>query len=118
MQHSVRTATVLLSLCLAFFSDAVASPPPANKFNDDWTGLFLAVTKSFGARTYYVGSDDHWSYFETKFEDSLFTPTYRRVEASRMHLPRTFPLWQGKPYRIELKNFAGYDNPQRQPGGA
>ncbi len=109
----MRTHTSnLSSLCVVFFlACCAAAPPPASDFRDDWLGLFRAVTRSSGVRTYYLGSDAHWAYFETKFEDSLVTPKYRKVEASRMHLPRTFPLGQGKPYRIELSNFAGYEVP-------
>jgi hypothetical protein len=103
-------ASNMSSLCVVFFlACCAAAPPPASDFRDDWLGLFRAVTRSSGARTYYVGSDAHWVYLETKFEDSLVAPTYRKVEASRMHLPRTYPLGQGKPYRIEVSNFAGYE---------
>ena len=103
-------ASNLSSLCMMLFLACRAgAPPPASDFRDGWLGLFRAVTRSSGARTYYVGSDAHGAYFETKFEDSLVVPTYRKVEASRMHLPRTFPLGQGKPHRIEVSNFAGYE---------
>ena len=101
------TAVLLLS---AAWTTAYAARPTPSDFRDDWTGLFLAVTKSFGIPTYYVGSDKRWAYFETKFEQSLFTPTYRKVAESRMRLPRIFPLWQGKAYRIRLTNFAGYEH--------
>jgi hypothetical protein len=89
----MRTRNVLPSLCVALcLVCCTVTHARASSFREDWLGLFLAVTKSFGARTYYVGSDDQWAYFETQFEDSLVTPMYRKVAASRMHLPRTFPL--------------------------
>jgi len=105
-----RSTLIFCSLCVTFLlTSCTTAPPPASNFRDDWVGLFLAVTKSFGTRTYYVGSDVHWAYFETPSEDSLFTPTYRKVEASRLHIARPFPLDQGKPYRIELRDFVGYE---------
>jgi hypothetical protein len=118
MRHPART-TALITLCVLLLSACrTPAPPPASSFTADWSGLFLAVTKSFGTRTYYVGSDNQWAYFETQFEDSLVTPTYRKVETSRMHLPQTFPLGQGKPYRIYLTNFVGYENAGGQGNGA
>jgi hypothetical protein len=96
------------------FACHTPTPPPTSQFRDDPTGLFLAVTKSFGTRTYYIGSDDKWSYFRTKFEESLLTPTYRKVETSSMTLRRTFPFLQGKPYQIHLADF-GYDQGQHHP---
>ena len=100
---------LLILLCgMFFFGCHTPTPPPTSQFRDDQTGLFLAVTKSFGVRTYYIGSDDKWSYFRTKFEESLFTPTYRKVETSRMSLRRTFPFRQGTPYRVDLAEF-GYE---------
>jgi hypothetical protein len=78
---------------------------PASQFRDDWKGLFLAVTKGFGARTYYVGSDETWSYFQTRFENSIITPTYRKVMTSQMRLRRTFPFRQSEPYLVELSDF-------------
>jgi hypothetical protein len=82
-----------------------STPPPAGQYGDDWTGLFLAVTKSFGARTYYTGSDDSWSYFQTDFEKSILTPTCRKVRTSSMKLRRTFPIGQGARYVVELSDF-------------
>jgi len=79
--------------------------PRGAQYTDDWKGLFLAVTKSFGARTYYVGSDDVWSYFQTNFEKSIFTPTYRKVRTSSMKLRRTFPIAQGARYLVEVSDF-------------
>jgi len=96
-------------LCgLLLFACRTPAAPPTSQFSDDWTGLFLTVTKSFGVRTYYIGSDDKWSYFQTRFEKSLVTPTYRKVETSRMSLRRTFAFREGAPYRIELTDF-GHD---------
>jgi hypothetical protein len=111
MRHPIRNITlaVLVLLCVVFFfACRTPTPPPTSQFTNDWTGLFLAVTKSFGKRTYYIGSDERWTYFQTKGEE-LFTPTYRKVEATRMSLPRTFPFAQGTPYLIQLTNFVGYE---------
>ena len=77
-------------------------PPLTSQFSNDWTGIMLSVTKSFGiTRTYYVGSDNKWSYFKTMGEQGLFTPMYRKCRTSQMKLRRTFPFHQGKGYRIE-----------------
>jgi hypothetical protein len=99
----IRGSIVICAIL--FFGCCTPTPAPTGQFRDDWVGLFLAVTKSFGTRTYYIGSDDKWSYFETKFEESLFTPTHRKVETSHMRLRRTFPFRQGTPYRVELTDF-------------
>ena len=56
------------------------------------------------ARTYYLGSDDKWSYFKTTGEP-VSKPIYRKVETSSMKLPYTFPFGQGKPYQIQLSDF-------------
>lgn len=55
--------------------------------------------------TYYIGSDPKWSYFQTDFEKSVFTPTYRKVKTFTMRLRRTFPVGQHVPYRVELSDF-------------
>jgi hypothetical protein len=110
MRQAIRNISIagsILICAILFFGCRTPTPPPTSQFRDDWTGLFLAVTKSFGTHTYYIGSDDRWSYFRTKHEESLFTPTYRKVETSQMKLRRTFPFCQGKPYRIQLSDF-GY----------
>jgi hypothetical protein len=117
MRHVSRKIILglAISLCAIFlFGCLTPTPPPTSQFRDDWLGLFLAVTKSFGTRTYYLGSDDKWSYFRTKYEESLVTPTYRKVETSRMSLHQTFPFLRGKPYRIQLTDF-GYDQGQHHP---
>ena len=102
---SILVAMILAALAYRFSS---TKPPPTSAFQDDLTGLYLAVTKSFGVtHSYYLGSDGRWSYFKTTGE-SLFTPTYRKVEISRMKLSRTFPFGQCKPYQIQLSDF-GYD---------
>lgn len=88
----MRTRTSdLFWLCVVFFlASCAAAPPAASNFRQDWLGLFRAVTMSTGARTYYLGSDTHWSYFETNFGDPLIAPIYRKVEVSRMQLPGPF----------------------------
>jgi hypothetical protein len=108
MRQALRT-TALVALYAMLFSACRTAVPPVENIRDDGTGLFLAVTKSFGTSTYYVGSEGKWAYFKTNREDSFFRPTFRKVLASHMHLPRTFPLSQGKPYRIYLDNFVGYE---------
>jgi hypothetical protein len=106
-----------LALVLTWIAcTSCASHPPAEQFKADWPGLFLAVSKPFGSRTFYLGSDDHWAYFETKDEDSLFVPNYRKVEPSRVKLTQTFPLWSGKPYRVNVQSFAGYEVPAKPDG--
>ena len=110
MRLPART-TVQLLLYAVLFAGCSASPPPSvSHFRDDYVGLLFAVGQSFGIRTYYVGSDEQWAYFETPLEESLITPTYRKVQTSQMHLPQTFPLGQGKPYRIYMTNFVGYEH--------
>jgi hypothetical protein len=109
MANASRRAclTAAIAACVVLISGCrTPAPPPASQINDDWVGLFLAVTKSFGTRTYYIGSDNKWSYFQTNFEESLFTPTYRKVHTSSMRLRRTFLVQQGAPYRVELSDFA------------
>jgi hypothetical protein len=107
----IVSVVVAVVLAAVVHGCSTAKPPPTSAFQGDWTGLFLTVTKSFGVtRSYYLGSDDRWSYFKTTGE-SLFTPTYRKVETSRMKLSRTFPFGQGKPYQIQLSDF-GYDQKQ------
>ena len=111
MRHVPRKIILGFSILLCgvlFVACHTPTPPPTSQFREDWTGLYLAVTKNFGLRTYYIGSDDKWSYFQTKFEESVFTPTYRKVETSRMGLRRKFPFLQGKPYQIKLTDF-GYE---------
>jgi hypothetical protein len=111
MRYFIKKITIGLSILLCgvlFLACRTPTPPQTSQFSEDWTGLYLAVTKSFGVRTYYIGSDDKWSYFETKFEESLVRPTYRKVETSQMKLSRTFPFCQGDPYRIKLSDFV-YD---------
>jgi hypothetical protein len=103
----IVSVLVAVALVAVVYGCSTAKPPPTSAFQDDWTGLFLTVTKSFGVtHSYYLGSDDRWSYFKTTGE-LLFTPTYRKVETSRMKLSRTFSFCQGKPYRIQLSDF-GY----------
>ena len=111
MRHFVRNITlaVLVLLCSVFIFACRTSTPQTSQVRDDWTGLFLAVTKSFGTSTYYIGSNEQWAYLQTKREESVFTPTYRKVEASRMSLPRTFPFAEGTSYLIQLTNFVGYE---------
>lgn len=109
MRHLIRniTLTVLVLLCAVFiFACRTPTPPPSSQIANDLSGLFLVVTKRFGARTYYIGSDEQWAYFQTKGE-AAFAPTYRKVEASHMRLPRTFPFAQGTPYLIQSTNFVG-----------
>jgi hypothetical protein len=106
MKKLVAIISVLVAVILVYGCYST-KPPPTSAFQDDWTGLFLTVTKSFGVtHSYYLGSDAEWSYFKTTGE-SLLKPTYRKVEASRMKLSHTFPFGQGKPYRIQLSDF-GY----------
>jgi len=96
----------LLVLLFGLYSSACRTAlPPPNQFRDDWTGLLLAVTKIWGTQTYYLGSDDKWSYFETKYEESLVTPTYRKAETSRLNLRRVFPFQTTEAYRTELADF-------------
>src|SRR3974390_1821227 len=100
MKKVAFIVSVLVAVVLAViaYGCSTAKQPPTSAFQDDWTGLFLTVTKSFGVtHSYYLGSDDRWSYFKTTGE-SLFTPTYRKVETSRMNLSRTFPFGHVKPY--------------------
>src|SRR6202021_2702159 len=94
MSHTHRRAFLAAAIagCTPLLVGCHTSPPPASQYGDDWKGLFLAVTKGLGARTYYVGSDDTWSYFQTTFEKSIFTPTYRKVLISQMRLRRAFPF--------------------------
>jgi hypothetical protein len=111
MRYAMRKLVFIFLVLLAaaiLYGCSTSKPPPTSAFQNDWTGLFLTVTKSFGVtRTYYLGSDNEWSYFETKGE-LLFTTTYRKVETSQMKLRRAFPFCEDKPYRIELRDF-GYD---------
>jgi hypothetical protein len=99
--------SILLGIAL-FFACRTQTLPPPNEIPEDYHGLFLAVIKSFGKRTYYIGSDAHWAYFQTKGEE-LLTPTYRKVEKWRLALPKTFPYAQETPYEIQQTNFAGVD---------
>ncbi len=113
MKKLVAIVSILVAVILAALVHGCSTtkPPPTSAFQDDWTGLFLTVTKSFGVtHSYYLGSDDRWSYFKTTGE-SLFTPTYRKVETLRMKLSHTFPFGQGKLYQIQLSDF-GYDQKQ------
>lgn len=74
MANASRRAclTAAIAACVVLISGCrTPAPPPASQINDDWVGLFLAVTKSFGTRTYYIGSDNKWSYFQTNFESCL-----------------------------------------------
>jgi hypothetical protein len=108
VRHTCRNASIAASIfifAILVLGCCTPTPPPSSQFSDDWTGLFLAVTKSLGARTYYIGSDDQWSYFQTEFEKSVFTPTYRKIQTSSVRLRRTFPVRQGVPYRVELSDF-------------
>ncbi len=115
MKKLAAIISVLVALILVYGCSSTKSSP-TTAFQDDWTGLFLTVTKSFGVtHSYYLGSKDRWSYFKTTGE-SLFTPTYRKVDTSRMKLSHTFPLGQGKPYPIQLSDF-GYDQ-KRAPNTA
>jgi hypothetical protein len=96
--------SILVAVVLAF-GCSTTRPPPTSAFHDDWSGLFVSVSKSFpGARSYYLGSDDKWSYFKTTGEPHS-KPTYRKVEASSMNLSHTFPFGQGKPYQIQSSDF-------------
>ena len=104
-RRNIVIATSILICTGLVVACRTQKPPPSSQFSDDWTGLFLAVTKSFGTRTYYIGSDDRWSYFQTDFERSMVTPTYRKVQTSTMRLRRTFPVGHGAPYRVELIDF-------------
>ncbi len=91
-------------LFLVFYSP---TPPSKNEFADDLTGLFVAVTKGFTGKTYYLGSDDEWAYFRS----GNLMPVYRKVGASRMRVPAVFPFAKDKAYRIGPRNFVGYENP-------
>ena len=108
MRHAAKNSFLagLVVVCgILFFACRTTTLPPPSEFRDDWTGLFLSVTKSFGVvRTYYVGSDDRWSYFDCRGD----SPRYRKTETSRMRLRRTFPFRQGTPYLLELVDF-GYE---------
>ena len=105
----ILALVVVVFLSAILFCGCVTSkPPPTSAFVNDWTGLFLSVTKSYGiVRTYYLGSDDKWSYFESIGD----TPKYRKVETSSMNLQSIFPFPQGKPYRIQLADFQGNHHP-------
>src|SRR5437588_6608065 len=89
-------ASLVLVCGVLLFACRTPTPPPASQFRDDWTGLFIAVTKSFGEHTYYLGSDDEWAYFRS----GSISPAYRKVQAARMSLPRTFAFAQGTTYSI------------------
>jgi hypothetical protein len=103
-----RALPICVFVCLVLFSGVLfftcrtPAPPPTSQFSDDWVGLFVAVTKGFSGQTYYLGSDEQWSYFDSG-------SIYRKVQTSRMHLPLTFPFLQGKRYPIQLTNFVGYE---------
>jgi hypothetical protein len=107
MRRPVGNVLILSILFVTGFFPAcrTATPPSMSQFQQDSTGLFLSVTKSFGVvHAYYVGSDDQWSYFDCRGD----SPRYRKVPTSSMSLRRMFPFRQGIPYRIELSDF-GYE---------
>ena len=109
MRNPMRLlAVALLALICGFLFFVVYSPTPPSKseFADDWTGLFVAVTKGFSGKTYYLGSDDQWAYFRS----GKLMPVYRKVGASRMRVPEVFPLAKGETYPIGLSNFVGYES--------
>lgn len=104
MRYAMKKLILVFSslLCVELFFACSTTPPPTSQFVDDWIGLFLSVTKSYGVvRTYYLGSDAEWSYFKCSGD----SPKYRKVETSRMSLPRRFPFLQGTPYRIRELDF-------------
>ena len=103
----ISVALTALFCGLLFFVFQSPSPPNKGEFSNDWTGLFVAVTKGFGGDTYFLGSDAEWAYFRS----GRLGPVYRKVDVSRIRVPTVFEFDEGEPYRINLRNFVGYENP-------
>ena len=97
---SFRVVAIFSACALALSGCCSATPPTRpNDVPEDESGLFYAVIKPFGKRSYYLGSDGQWAYFETCGE-ALVGPIYRKVQGTRVSLPKTFPLSHGKPYEV------------------
>jgi hypothetical protein len=58
--------------------------------------LRMAALKGFEGPVYYVGSEGDFSYFRA---GTIFHTRYK-ARTSKLQLPRTFSLGQGKPYRV------------------
>jgi hypothetical protein len=109
MRNPIRVlAVALLTLICGFLFFVVYSPttPSKSAFADDWTGLFVAVTKGFSGETYYLGSDDEWAYFRS----GRLMPVYRKIGASRIRVPVVFPLAKDEAYLISRSNLVGYES--------
>jgi hypothetical protein len=107
LMKKLTLVLAMILLCgIIFIACHKSKPPSPSQFSNDWTGLFLSVTKSFGEQTYYLGSDDEWSYFKS-WGDS---PEYRKVKTSSLNLTNTFPYLQGKSYKLKLTDFKGSTN--------
>lgn len=106
-RHFTKYAVMaLLGLILAsVLCTYTPTPPPKKGFVDDWTGLFVAVTKGFSGDTCYLGSDDEWAYFRS----GRFFPVYRKVAARKMNLSPAFQFGEDKPFPIKLSDFVGYE---------
>jgi hypothetical protein len=58
--------------------------------------LWMDALKGFNGPVYYVGSNETNSYFRV----GSVIHSYYKVRTTDTHLPRTFPIAKGEPYRI------------------
>lgn len=71
---------------------------------EDRYGLWLAALKGFKGTPRYVGSLGQVSYF---LVGDLVCSRFK-APTSKLHLPSTFPLGEGKPYRIDAEMVPSY----------
>ena len=100
-----RWRVALLAICAAFivFFGAAAyfqltTDPRAAQENTN--AVWIALLKGFSGPVYYVGSENGFAYFRL---GQLFW-TYYKVPERDTRLQTVFPLGEGKPYLVDLKN--------------
>ena len=66
--------------------------------HEDQYSLWMAVLKGFNGQVYYVGSEGDFAYFRA---GDLIRSRFK-ARSSKVRLPFTFPLTDGKSYQVTL----------------
>ena len=66
--------------------------------------LWIDALKGFEGPVYYVGSEKDYSYFRV----GDFFPARYKAPISKVHLPRTFELGKGTPYKVTAEMVLEY----------
>jgi hypothetical protein len=93
IRFSVLVATLF---CVALYSTGCGSLSAYRQAPERPYDLWMAALQGKEGPVYYVGGEGEYSYFRAG------KVVYNRYKArtSKIHLPSTFPLGHGKPYRV------------------